>query len=65
MLPFPLLGFDTDNGGEFLNAELVAYCAAEGITFTRGRVGKKHTLADRGGAIEDDQASEEQPPRAR
>lgn len=42
LLPFPLLGFDTDNGGEFLNAELVAYCAAEEITFTRGRVGKKN-----------------------
>ncbi|HTE20637.1 MAG TPA: transposase family protein [Armatimonadota bacterium] len=37
LLPFPLLGFDTDNGGEFLNAELFAYCEQEEITFTRGR----------------------------
>jgi hypothetical protein len=37
LLPFPLLGFDSDNGGEFLNAELLAYCARDGITFTRGR----------------------------
>ena len=37
LLPFPLLGFDTDNGGEFLNAELLSYCEQEEITFTRGR----------------------------
>ena len=37
LLPVPLLGFDTDNGSEFLNADLFAYCAREAITFTRGR----------------------------
>src|SRR5712691_3757142 len=37
LLPFPLLGIDTDNGGEFINMELMAYCAQEQITFTRGR----------------------------
>ena len=37
LLPFPLLGLDTDNGGEFLNEGLLAYCAREEITFTRGR----------------------------
>ena len=37
LLPFPLLGLDTDNGGEFLNNHLLAYCARETITFTRGR----------------------------
>jgi hypothetical protein len=42
LLPFPLLGLDTDNGGEFLNAELMAYCAREEITFTRGRAYKKN-----------------------
>jgi hypothetical protein len=42
LLPFPLLGFDTDNGSEFLNTELLAYCEREQITFTRGRVGKKN-----------------------
>jgi hypothetical protein len=26
LIPFPLLGLDTDNGGEFINLELVAYC---------------------------------------
>jgi hypothetical protein len=37
LLPFQLRGFDSDNGSEFLNAELIAYCARDGITFTRGR----------------------------
>lgn len=37
LLPFPLLGLDTDNGSEFLNASLLEYCAREQITFTRGR----------------------------
>ncbi|HET8846757.1 MAG TPA: transposase family protein, partial [Ktedonobacteraceae bacterium] len=35
--PFPILGIDTDNGGEFLNEEVAAYCVREQITFTRGR----------------------------
>ena len=34
--PFPLLGLDTDNGGEFLNEEVAAYCVREQMTFTRG-----------------------------
>jgi hypothetical protein len=38
LLPFPLLGLDTDNGGEFINAALLAYCADTHTTFTRGRV---------------------------
>ncbi|EFH80867.1 Integrase catalytic region [Ktedonobacter racemifer DSM 44963] len=37
LLPFPLLGIDTDNGGEFINAELLTFCEQEHITFTRGR----------------------------
>jgi hypothetical protein len=37
LFPFPIQGLDTDNGGEFLNEELVEYCAQEQITFTRGR----------------------------
>lgn len=36
-LPFPLLGIDSDNGSEFLNAHLVRYCEQERITFTRSR----------------------------
>lgn len=41
-LPFPLLGLDSDNGAEFINAHLLRYCEAEQITFTRGRSGKKN-----------------------
>lgn len=37
LLPFPLLGVDTDNGAEFINVELLAFCEQEHITFTRGR----------------------------
>jgi hypothetical protein len=37
LLPFPLLGLDTDNGGEFLNTILLSYCQQERITFTRSR----------------------------
>jgi hypothetical protein len=36
-LPFPLLGIDSDNGSEFLNAHLVRYCQTEQLTFTRSR----------------------------
>ncbi len=42
LLPIPLLGLDTDNGSEFLNTDLLAYCERERITFTRGRVAKKN-----------------------
>lgn len=42
LLPMALLGLDTDNGTEFLNTDLLAYCARERITFTRGRVVKKN-----------------------
>jgi hypothetical protein len=38
MFSFPLLGIETDNGGEFLNDERLACCASEHLTFTRGRV---------------------------
>src|SRR6266480_1553728 len=37
LLPFPILGIDTDNGGEFINMELAACCEQEHIAFTRGR----------------------------
>ncbi len=36
-LPFGLLGIDSDNGGEFINAHLHAYCHDHDIQFTRGR----------------------------
>jgi hypothetical protein len=44
-LPFPLLGIDSDNGEEFINDELLRFCNAQQITFTRGRVGRKNDNA--------------------
>jgi hypothetical protein len=41
-LPFPLRGLDSDNGGEFINHNLVHYCAREGITLTRSRPYRKN-----------------------
>jgi hypothetical protein len=35
MFPFPLLGIDTDNGSEFINEDLLAYCTDQQLTFTR------------------------------
>ena len=37
LFPFPILGIDTDNGGECINEVMVAYCEQNQITFTRGR----------------------------
>jgi hypothetical protein len=44
-LPFPLLGIDCDNGGEFINDILYRYCQTEQITFTRSRPYKKNDQA--------------------
>lgn len=41
-LPFALLGLDSDNGSEFINSHLVAYCEQEQITFTRSRPYRKN-----------------------
>ena len=41
-LPFEILGLDSDNGGEFINEHLKAYCEAEHITFTRSRPYRKN-----------------------
>ncbi len=41
-LPFPLLGLDSDNGGEFINHHLIRYCEQEKVTFTRSRPSKKN-----------------------
>jgi hypothetical protein len=41
-LPFPLLGIDSDNGGEFINNQLYRYCQEEKITFTRTRSYRKN-----------------------
>lgn len=42
VLPFPLLGLDSDNGAEFINSHLFAYCDEAEITFTRGRPYRKN-----------------------
>lgn len=42
LIPFPILGIDTDNGSEFINADMIDYCDKEKITFTRGRAYKKN-----------------------
>lgn len=44
-LPFPLLGIDSDNGSEFINEQLVKWCAKEKITFTRCRAYHKNDQA--------------------
>lgn len=43
--PFPLKGFDSDNGCEFLNHHLVRYMAERNIKFTRSRPYKKNDNA--------------------
>ncbi len=40
--PFPILGIDSDNGSEFINAHLFDYCSANKLTFTRSRPGNKN-----------------------
>ena len=40
--PFPIRGIDSDNGSEFINAHLLAWCEAREITFTRSRSGNKN-----------------------
>lgn len=44
-MPFPLRGFDSDNGSEFINEVLVAYCEEHGIEFTRSRPYHKNDQA--------------------
>lgn len=41
-LPFPLLGLDSDNGGEFINTQLERYCRDQKLTFTRSRPYRKN-----------------------
>jgi hypothetical protein len=40
-LPFPVLGIDSDNGSEFINWHLKAYCDERDLHFTRSRPYKK------------------------
>ena len=41
-LPFSILGLDSDNGSEFINAHLIRYCEEHKITFTRSRPYRKN-----------------------
>ena len=45
LMPFPLLGFDTDNDSVFMNETVREYCLAEGIAFTRCRPYRKNDQA--------------------
>jgi len=40
--PFAVLGIDSDNGSEFINAHMLKYCTDNEITFTRSRAHKKN-----------------------
>ncbi len=42
-LPYPMLGLDCDNGGEFINHALIGWCAERAIFMTRARA---HTSND-------------------
>jgi len=45
LLPFDLLGFDTDNDSVFMNETVRDYCRASGIEFTRCRPYRKNDQA--------------------
>ena len=44
-LPFELQGLHTDNGAEFINQTLFAYCRREKVSFSRGRPYRKNDQA--------------------
>jgi hypothetical protein len=44
-LPFPLLGFDTDNDSVFMNETIKGWCEAAGVEFTRSRPYRKNDQA--------------------
>jgi hypothetical protein len=44
-MPFPLLGFDTDNDSVFMNETIKTYCADAGLVFTRCRPYRKNDQA--------------------
>ena len=44
-LPFPLLGFDTDNDTVFINETIKAWCETASIAFTRSRPYRKNDQA--------------------
>jgi len=45
LMPFELKGLDTDSGSEFINLEMLDFCEAHRITFTRARAYKKNDQA--------------------
>ena len=45
LLPFPLLGFDTDNDSVFMNKTVQDYCQEAGVAFTRCRPYRKNDQA--------------------
>lgn len=45
LLPFPIKGFDSDNGSEFINSKVIDWCTARKVTFTRSREYKKNDQA--------------------
>ena len=54
LLPFSLIGLDTDNGSEFINYALLNFCQTQAITFTRSRPYRKNDQAhveERNGSI--------------
>ena len=44
LMPFPLLGFDTDNDSVFINETVRDYCRNAGTVFTRCRPWRQPTL---------------------
>jgi hypothetical protein len=42
VMPFPVLGVDSDNGSEFINHHLLTWCERRQITFTRSRPGNSN-----------------------
>ena len=42
IMPFPILGIDSDNGSEFINHHLLDWCEQRKVTFTRSRPGNSN-----------------------
>ena len=42
IMPFPIIGVDSDNGSEFINHHLLDWCEQRKITFTRSRPGNSN-----------------------
>jgi hypothetical protein len=42
IMPFPVIGVDSDNGSEFINHHLLDWCTRREITFTRSRPGNSN-----------------------